>query len=115
MSKECRSLRSGRILGQAEAAVEDLLAADPENPILMRSKAVMLTEFSDVYGRAGDSVAAMDYIEESLKIQRVLSARDPDNTDRQRGVSISLEVLGDLRLRTGDAAGALDGLRGGAE
>lgn len=38
-----------RILGQAEAAIDTLLSADPDNPKLLRSQAAMFIKFSDAY------------------------------------------------------------------
>jgi len=47
-----------KILDQARTTVERLTESDPENPALLRSKAVMLDEFAKTYLAAGDLAAA---------------------------------------------------------
>ena len=106
-----------RILSKAKAAVETLLAADPDNPDLLHSKAAMLIEFGDVYANsnAGDGARALAAYEEGLEIRRRLAATDPGNTGWQRDVSVSLDRIGDLRLRAGETAAALAAYEEGLE
>ncbi len=96
-----------RILGQVDETTATLLARDPENAGLRRSRSVMLSEFGDVYLRTGDVERAAAAYEESLAIDRALAEAEPENTGYRRDVSVSLERIGDLRLRRGEAAAAL--------
>ncbi|MGC9371245.1 MAG: hypothetical protein ACP5DX_17050 [Paracoccaceae bacterium] len=102
-----------RILGRAQDAMEKLLAADPGNPALRRSKVAMLLEFSDTYASAGEGEAALEAASEGLAIMRALVERDPENTLWQRDVSVSLNSIGDLRRQGGDAKGALAAFKEG--
>ena len=104
-----------RILGQARDAVETLLASDPGNPRLRRSKAAALVEFGDVYLRTGQANPAAEAYQEAADILRALAASEPDNTDFQHHVSVSLDRLGDLRLRRGEAEAALTAYEEGLE
>ncbi|MCI4665926.1 MAG: TIR domain-containing protein [Neomegalonema sp.] len=98
-----------RILGQAQTALDRLLASDPTNRRLLRSKAAAHIKFGDVYAKTGNGDAALAAYEEGLRISRKLAKAEPENTLFQRDVSVSLERIGNLRLRRGEADAALTG------
>ena len=95
------------VLSRAEAAVNQLSDAAPDDPNVQRSRAVMLDEFGDTYIEAGDGTAAARAHQEGLEIFRALVRRDPGNAQWQRDLTVSLERIGDLKLRVGDAPSAL--------
>jgi tetratricopeptide (TPR) repeat protein len=96
-----------QILDTAQAMMDQLAQAAPEDRQLQRSRAAMLAEFSATYLSAGDLARARTAAEEGLAIMRKLTAADPGNAERQREVSVSAEKAADLRLSAGDRAGAL--------
>ena len=68
-----------KILGQARKTVERLTETDPDNPALLRSKAVMLDEFAKTYLAAGNLAAARKSAEESHAIlSRLAEAGEAD-------------------------------------
>ena len=96
-----------RILDAAQAMMNDLALAAPDDLQLQRSRAAMFAEFVDTYLSAGDLTHARTSAEESLAIMSKLAAADPGNAGWQRDVSVSLDKVGDVRLAAGDRAGAL--------
>ncbi len=96
-----------RILDAAQAMMNDLALAAPDDLQLQRSRAAMFAEFVDTYLSAGDLTHARTSAEESLAIMSKLAAADPGNAGWQRDVSVSLDKVGDVRRAAGDRAGAL--------
>jgi tetratricopeptide (TPR) repeat protein len=96
-----------RILDAAQAMMDELARAAPDDLPLQRSRAAMLIEFVVTYLGTGDLTRARTAAEESLAIVRKLAAADPGNAGWQRDVSVGLDKVGDVRLDAGDRAGAL--------
>jgi tetratricopeptide (TPR) repeat protein len=96
-----------KILGQVRKTVERLTATDPDNPRLMRDKAVMLDEFAKTYLAAGNLAAAQKSAEESNALLQRLTETGGANKDSERNVSVSLVRIGDVKRAQGDGPGAL--------
>jgi tetratricopeptide (TPR) repeat protein len=96
-----------RILDAAQAMMDELGRAAPNDLRLQRSRSVMLNEFTEIYIGAGDLPRATTAAEGSLAIMRKLATVDPGNAGWQRDLSFSLESVGDVRLYAGDRARAL--------
>jgi tetratricopeptide (TPR) repeat protein len=96
-----------QILDAAQAMMDELARAAPDDLPLQRSRAAMLNQFVTTYLGAGDLTRARAAAEESLAIRRKLAAADPGNAGWQRDVSVSLDQVGDVRRAAGDRAGAL--------
>ena len=96
-----------RILDAAQAMMDELARAAPDDVELQRSRHAMLAEFVLTYLGAGDVTRARTVAEESLAITRKLAAGDPGNARWQLDLSVSLDRAGDVRLAVGDRAGAL--------
>jgi tetratricopeptide (TPR) repeat protein len=97
----------GKILDAAQALIEQLAEAAPDDLDLQRSRSSMLNEFVITYLPLGDLTRARTAADESLAIMRRLSVADPDNAGWQRDVSVSLSRVGGVRLAAGDRAAAL--------
>ena len=95
-----------RILGAAQAMMDQLARTSPDDRKLQRSRAAMLAEFATTYLAAGDLSRAQAAAAESLDLMRKLAAADPGDTGWQRDLSVSLNGVGDARLAAGDRAGA---------
>ena len=96
-----------KILDQARTTVERLTESDPDNPALLRSKAVMLDEFAKTYLAAGDLAAAERNAEESHAILSRLAEFGETDKDAIRNLSVSLIRLGDVKRAQGDRKAAL--------
>jgi tetratricopeptide (TPR) repeat protein len=96
-----------RILDAAQALMDELVQAAPDDLPLRRSRAAMFAAFADTYLNAGDVARAQTAADESLAIMRALAAAEPGNAAWQREVSASLNRVGDVRLAAGDRRGAL--------
>ncbi len=97
----------GKILDAAQAMMDRLAEAAPDDVDLQRSRSSMLNVFVDTYLSLGDLPRAKIAADEGLAIRRKLVAVDPNDSGTQRGVGISLSKLGDVRIAAGDRAGAL--------
>jgi tetratricopeptide (TPR) repeat protein len=95
------------ILSRVEQAVAGLFASAPDDPDLLRSRAAMLTLFSDTYLAAGDSAAALAGVEEALGIRRRLLEAAPEDPKLMRDLSLTLNRLGDIEVKLGDLSAAL--------
>jgi tetratricopeptide (TPR) repeat protein len=96
-----------KILDGAQALMDQLARAAPDDLDLQRSRSSMLNEFVATYLAIGDLSHARTAAEESLAITRKLVAADSGNSGWQRDLSISIERVGDVRRDAGDRAGAL--------
>jgi len=96
-----------KILDQARETVERLTESDPDNPALLRSKAVMLDEFAKTYLAAGNLAAAEKNAEESHAILSRLAEAGETDKDAIRNLSVSLIRLGDVKRAQGDRKAAL--------
>jgi tetratricopeptide (TPR) repeat protein len=94
-----------RILTTAQAMMDGLARAAPNDLQLQASRGGILSEFAATYLSAGDLASARAAADESLAIARKLAAADPGNA-RQHDLSVSLHNVGDVRLAAGDRAGA---------
>jgi tetratricopeptide (TPR) repeat protein len=96
-----------KILDTAQALMDRLALAAPDDLSLQRSRSSMLNQFVNTYLPFGDLARARTAAGESLAIMRKLAAADPGNAEWQRGVIASLSYIGDVRRAAGDRAGAL--------
>jgi tetratricopeptide (TPR) repeat protein len=96
-----------KILDAAQALMNRLAKAAPDDLDLQRSRSSMLNELVDTYLPLGDLTRAITAANESLAITRKLTAADPGNAGWQRDVGVSLNRVGNVRLAAGDRAGAL--------
>ena len=96
-----------RILGRAEAAVENLMSRTENDANVRASQAAMFSIFSDTYLRLGDTQLAADYAQKSLDIERKLLVNDPDNAVLQNNLAVTLEKFGEVLFARGDLNGAL--------
>ncbi|MHB8267263.1 nSTAND1 domain-containing NTPase [Bradyrhizobium sp.] len=97
----------GKILGAAQALMDRLAQAAPDDLDLQGSRSSMLNVFVDTYLSLGDSTRARIAADESLAIVRKLVAARPGDSGTQRRVGVSLSKVGDVRRAAGDRAGAL--------
>jgi tetratricopeptide (TPR) repeat protein len=96
-----------KILDTAKQTVDKLVASNPADPALQRSRASMLVDFARIYLRAGDAVRALPNAIDALAIYRKLAAADPGNVQRQRELGSTLGLISVLkRVVEGDAQGA---------
>ena len=96
-----------RILETVRNTIDQLIQTAPDDPQLLRSRAVMFDNFVTTYLAAGDLQDAAAAATQSLDILRKLAAQHQDSARAQRDVAIGLEKLGDVKLRGGDLAAAL--------
>src|SRR5262249_29400554 len=75
-----------RFLEAARTLIDRMAAAPPGEPQLQRSRAGMLSEFTETLVRIGDLTQAQAAAEEGLAMVRKLAAADPGNTSLQRDV-----------------------------
>jgi tetratricopeptide (TPR) repeat protein len=96
-----------RILDAARTLMDQIARAAPDDPQLQRSRAAMLSEFTETFERIGDLASAQTTAQEGLAITRKLAAADPDNTEFQRDTFVLLTRLGNLQLAAGARTQAL--------
>ena len=72
------------VLDTVQKTTDQLIAAAPDDPQLLRSRAVMFTNFVDTYLAAGDLKDAAAAATQGLEIDRKLAALDPGNAPAQR-------------------------------
>jgi eukaryotic-like serine/threonine-protein kinase len=96
-----------QILETVQKTIDQLIQTAPNDPRLLRSRAVMFGNFVDTYLTADDLQDAAAAAAQSLDIFRKLAAGQPGNAQARRDVSVSLGRLGDVKLRAGDQAAAL--------
>jgi tetratricopeptide (TPR) repeat protein len=96
-----------RILETAQAMMDGLAKAAPEDLSLQGGRAGMLSEFSETYTRAGDIVRARAAADEGVLIMRKLVGADPGRPSWRLDLSVLLEKGADARVSSGDRPGAL--------
>jgi hypothetical protein len=95
-----------KVLDAAQALMDRLAQAAPDDPGLQRSRSSMLNEFVETYLPLGDLARARSAADESLAIARKLAAAGPGSAEAQRAVGVSLDRVGDVRFAADDRAGA---------
>jgi tetratricopeptide (TPR) repeat protein len=96
-----------RILDAARTLMDRIAQAAPEDPQLQRSRAAMLSEFTETFVRIGDLTQAQAAAQEGLAIVRKLAAGDAGNTSLQRDVYVFLTRLGNVQFVAGARPQAL--------
>jgi len=96
-----------KILGEAQATIDKLLANAPDDPQLHYMRAAMLDEFAQTYLAAGDLERAKAAAAAGLAEIRALAAAHPADADYRRGLATSLDRTGHVALRSGDSQAAL--------
>ena len=96
-----------RILDAARTLMDRIAQAAPDDPQLQRSRAAMLSEFTETFVRIGDLAQAEASAQEGLAIIRKLAAADPGNANLQRDLYVFLTRLGAVELAAGARAQAL--------
>jgi tetratricopeptide (TPR) repeat protein len=94
--------RAGGDLAKARAAADSALSVVLDR----RTKSVVFTGIGDLARAQGDLPAARRAYEDSLAIDRDLSARDSGNAEWKRDLSISHNKLGDVARAEGDLPAA---------
>ena len=100
-----------KILETAKTTFEQLAASAPDDPVLQRSRSVMLDEFGDTYQTLGDLEGALKAYREGLGIRERLAAADRSNTEWQRDLSVSYDKVGDVLVKQGKLEEALKAYR----
>lgn len=100
-----------RILGRAEAAVNDLASRTGNDPQVRMSQAEMDTLFARTYERLGATALAKSYVDKGNAIARALLAAAPDNADYQEQVALNLHVTGEIDETSGHTGAALAAYR----
>ncbi len=91
---------------RAQAIVEALHAAVPENAEVARAVFVNLNKLADFYlrrGAPGDIDLALERYEAANAIARTLRRADPDDAQAARDLAVNLNRLGDFYFRRGGA------------
>lgn len=96
-----------RILDAARTLMDQIAQAAPDDPQLQRSRAAMLSEFTETFVRIGDLAQAQAAAQEGLAIVRQLLAADPANMSLQRDAYVFLTRLGNVQLAAGARTQAL--------
>ena len=96
-----------KILEAARTLMDRIAQAAPDDPQLQRSRAAMLSEFTETFVRIGDLTNAYAAAQEGLVIVRKLVAADPANTSLQRDLYVFLTRLGNIQLAAGARTQAL--------
>jgi tetratricopeptide (TPR) repeat protein len=103
------------LLGQAENALNSLIARGADTAILRRRKALMLISFADSYKQLGRYVDAMRRVADAHDLLVSLTARDPSNTEWQNDLAIAEYKAGDIKWYMGHMVEALERFRASAE
>src|SRR5262245_5054518 len=102
-----------RILDAARTLMDRIAQAAPDDPQLQRSRAAMLSEFTETFVRIGDLSQAKASAQEGLAIVRRLAAADPGNTNLQRDAYVFLTRLGAVQIAAGARTQAVASFEGG--
>jgi hypothetical protein len=89
------------LLGQAENALNGLIARGADTAILRRRKALMLISFADSYKQLGRYVDAMRRVADAHGLLVSLTARDPGNIEWQNDLAIAEYKAGDIKWYMG--------------
>jgi len=96
-----------RILDAARTLMDRIAQAAPDDPQLQRSRAAMLSEFTETFVRIGDLAQAEAAAWEGLAIVRKLAAADVGNASLQRDLYVFLTRLAAVQLTAGARTQAL--------
>ena len=90
-----------RILESARTLMDQIAQASPDDAQLQRSRAAMLSEFTETFVRVGDLSQAQAAANEGLGIVRKLANADPANPSLQRDIYVFLTRLGNVQVAGG--------------
>src|SRR5271165_683100 len=79
-----------RILEAVQKAVEKTLASAPAESPLLRSQAVMLSEFANLHAIHGNPAKRAELVAAALGLFRKRAATGPDTPGKQRDLSVGL-------------------------
>ena len=99
------------VLDTASGVIDAMLRFNPDDPGLLRLKAVALDDFADTYARIGKTDRQLQAVNEALAIFRSLVSAKPDDTSRQLDLSYGDERLGDALVAQGKLPAALAAYR----
>jgi len=103
------------LLGQAEGALNGLIARGGDTAMLRHRKAVMLIGFSDSYRLLGRYDDAMRRAAEAHDLLVGLTDRNPDNVEWQNELAIAEYKTGDIYMYWGHLVEALEKFRSSAQ
>ena len=104
-----------RILGRAEAALNELASNTGNDPQVRMSQAEMDTLFANTYLRLGAIKLATSYAQKGNAVIRPLAASQPGDVDYQQELAINLNEVGEVDEEAGDTVGALSAYREGLD
>ena len=99
------------LLGQAESALNGLIARGADTAMLRHRKAIMLISFSDSYRLLGRYDDAMRRAAEAHDLLLGLTDRNPDNVEWQNELAIAEYKTGDIHMYWGHFVEALEKFR----
>ena len=91
---------------RALAIREELVAAEPQNPVRATYASVAHTRVAAILWARKDSAGALDHYKKALALDESALAANPNNVVSQRAVAITLSLIVPILLETGDVAGA---------
>ncbi len=103
------------LLGQAENALNSLIARGADTAMLRRRKAMMLISFAYSYKLLGRYDDAMRRVADAHDLLVSLTTRDPGNIEWQNELAIAEYKTGDINLYWGHLVEALEKLRASAQ
>ncbi len=103
-----------QILNTAKTTIDSLVANEPGDKELRRSRWAMLVNFVDTYLKAGDLPDAKAAAEQALAIAHEL-AKDKGNAQAQRDLSVSYNKVGAVLVAQGHLAEALTSFEAGLD
>ncbi|MBV9158681.1 MAG: protein kinase [Acidobacteriaceae bacterium] len=99
---------------RAFSSMQQGLAAQPRDPDLTHSLAVVETKIGDLLEQLGRRDEALDYVRRSLAIYELLAA-NPTNASARREMGVVLYKHGEILIANGQAAAALQSFDRGLE
>jgi eukaryotic-like serine/threonine-protein kinase len=102
-------------LGQAEKALNGLIARGADTAPLRHRQALMLVSFSDSFRLLGQYDEALRRAAAAQELFTRLTARDPGNTEWQSELAVSEYKIGDVNMYWGHITEAFEHFRASAE
>jgi tetratricopeptide (TPR) repeat protein len=103
------------LLGQAESALNSLIARGADSPMLRRRKALMLINFAYSYKLLGRYDDAMSRIADARTLLVGLTRQDPSNIEWQNELAIAEYKTGDINYFWGHIVEALTNFQASVE